>query len=97
MTRIEKMEIVVIRDCEEAEEFMQLLSAQGEIRIGWERQDVLLYRGLGDDKYKLIPSALRLDQKSPRKHSDQIEYEADLLSRFFALADANGLSLPEDS
>jgi hypothetical protein len=91
------MEIVVLRDCQEAEEFMQLLSAQGEIRIGWERQDVLLYRGLGDDKYKLIPSALRLDQKSPKKYSDQIEYEAELLSRFFTLADATGLSLPEDS
>src|SRR5439155_23207913 len=66
--------------------------------------DVVAFRGHSDTQFKLIPSAFRpngplhrLIRYSPKTTADQIRAEAELLRRFFSLADAAGLPLPEDS
>jgi hypothetical protein len=64
----------------------------------------MVYRGHSDDRYQLIPAALRSagvfkdfgfrDVSTTRA---QIQTEATILWKFFELADTQGLPLPEDS
>jgi hypothetical protein len=98
-------------DCDNADEFLDMLSLRGplfremETGGGSKRdQQVIVFRGHSDTKYKLIPSALRTDGRMlqfhynyPETTADQIRVEAGLLRRFFSLADLAGLPLPEDS
>ena len=64
-----------------------------------------VFRGLSDDRYKLLPSALRPDAQLGQTHSpkgvqpnngDQIRAEFDRLQEFFWSVDAQGLSVPTD-
>lgn len=105
------MAVVVVRDCEDADDFLNYLSPRGEIFGGTESGgsrpdlgDAWIFRGLSDDRYALIPSGLRNEESfvkfSRRRCTDndsQIRAEIEILSRFFNLADATGLPLPEDS
>ena len=65
--------------------------------------DVVVFRGHADADYELVPTALRPNTRLLHRGAhisdvgSQIRAEADLLRRFFALADSSGLSLPEDS
>jgi hypothetical protein len=95
------MPTVDIRDCQNPDEFITLLSPHGPLRETEERPDIFsgqniwLYRGVTcDKKHHLIPSAFRLGQHEYRL---QIRMEKGLLFRFFDLCDATGLQLPEDS
>jgi hypothetical protein len=106
------MTIIAERDCKNADEFLDLLSPRGDlfgsqeaIRSNPEQRDAWYYRGHSDDaQYKLVPTALRnepnfemLAEGSSTKNEKQIEKEIRVLEQFFNLADASGLSLPEDS
>ncbi len=97
--------------CKESDEFLDMISPRGPLFRGKEsagstrdKIDVVIFRGHDDTRYKLIPSALRqkgplqrLTHFSPVDTAAQIRIETDLVSRFFSLADATGLPLPEDS
>jgi hypothetical protein len=103
--------VVSITDCQEADEFLDKLSTRGDLFGGQEavgsrsnKPDAWLFRGVADDDYELIPSALRSENSFARFGFDrcwnsksQIRAETHTLERFFNLADANGLALPEDS
>jgi hypothetical protein len=66
-----------------------------------------LYRGHGSDNYELVPSAFRPDTRLPCADGwlpaplptsrMQIHAELDLVRQFFAIADTQGLAIPEDS
>lgn len=95
-------------DCDDADEFLNVLSLRGEIAGGAEtvgsRGETWLFRGHADDRYILTPSALR-DKNSfsmfggaPCVNNDaQVRNEISTLERFFNLANVTGLPLPEDS
>jgi hypothetical protein len=105
------MSIVVVHDCEGADEFLDLLSPRGRLFGGTEAVgshthlgDAWVFRGHADDDYQLVPSAFRgidafakFDGRECTDNESQIRAEMDILRRFFNLADANGLPLPEDS
>ncbi len=105
------MALIEVRDCKNADEFLDLLSPRGELFGGSEavgsnlgKPDAWIYRGHSDDEtYELIPSAFRPNAFSSfgtvsiRTNKDQIRAEIAALARFFNLADATGLPLPEDS
>ena len=98
-------------DCNDPDEFLNMISPRGPLFRGRESAgstrdqiDVVIYRGHSDTKFKLIPSAFRLNGRlqclcrhSPTTEAGQIRSEVDLLCRFFSLADSAGLQLPEDS
>ena len=95
--------------CEQAEEFLEKLSPrQGGVcyvepsgsyrdtRLHW------LYRGQADNDHSLIPSAFRKGTlaafgRESHDRKSQVNAEIKALARFFSLADATGLPLPEDS
>ena len=69
----------------------------------------LIFRGVGDSRYKLIPTALRTDNDSRNRlnkfasitldkqintANEQAEAEAEILRLFYQLADKQGLNLP---
>ena len=105
------MEIVEIVDCAGADELLAQLSAHGRLFGGTEAVgsnihlgDSWVFRGLSDDEYQLVPSALRSVSSFAKfsthrceDNASQIRAETDVLLRFFNLADATGLPLPEDS
>ncbi len=105
------MSIVVVHDCEGADEFLDLLSPRGLLFGGTEAVgshahlgDAWVFRGHADDDYQLTPSAFRgvdafarFDRRECVDNESQLRAEMDILRRFFNLADANGLPLPEDS
>ncbi|MBZ5655833.1 MAG: FRG domain-containing protein [Acidobacteriia bacterium] len=105
------MAVVVVRDCEGADDFLDQLSPRGEIFGGTESGgsrpdlgDAWIFRGVSDDSYLLIPSALRNENSFLKfggqrctDNDSQIRAEIGILRQFFNLADANGLPLPEDS
>jgi hypothetical protein len=98
-------------ECKSADEFLETLSPRGPLFIGkgicWEQSRsnrCSCVSGHSDARFKLIPSALRPNgplarfaRFSPDITAAQIRVEAELLRRFFSLADAAGLTLPEDS
>jgi hypothetical protein len=106
------MEFVKLEECAETEEFLKKLSPrQGEsfyversgsyrdMRLHW------LYRGQADNEHFLVPSAFRKGPNCPMSvfgrpgddKKSRVEAEIEALFRFFSLADATGLPLPEDS
>jgi FRG domain len=110
MQRFDKFEEVV--QCQEANEFLDKLSPRkGNIfyvescgsyrdtRLHW------LYRGQSDNEHSLVPSAFRKGPACPlaafgdvgHDRKSQVKVEIQALGRFFSLADATGLPLPEDS
>lgn len=105
------MDMVEIVDCQEADEFLDRLSPRGPLFGGTEAagsyihlSDAWVFRGHSDDEYQLMPSALRNVAAFAKFGTDrcgdnasQISAEMDVLRRFFNLADAAGLPLPEDS
>jgi FRG domain len=69
----------------------------------------LIFRGIGDSRYKLIPTALRTDNESRnllnqfasitldkviKTAVDQAEAETEILRLFYQIADRQGLNLP---
>jgi FRG domain len=105
------MNIVEIVDCTGANEFLDQLSPRGPRFVGTEAvgsyihlSDAWVFRGHSEDEYQLTPSALRNTDAFAKFGTDrcddntsQIMAEMDVLRRFFNLADATGLPLPEDS
>jgi hypothetical protein len=105
------MSIVKILDCDNADEFLNQLSPIGPVfghneAVGSKRylRDGWVFRGHMDDDYLLIPSAFRgknafakFGSPSCDTNAAQVRAEAQVLRRFFTLADATGLPLPEDS
>lgn len=110
MERYDKFEEVV--ECEEAKEFLENLSPRKsnifyvessgsfrDTRLHW------LYRGQADNEHPLVPSAFRKGPACPlaafgavgHDRRSQVKVEIEALGRFFSLADATGLPLPEDS
>jgi hypothetical protein len=98
-------------ECTDAVEFLDTISPRGSLFRGKESAgsgrdqiDVVVFRGHADTTFQLIPTALR--ENGPLGHvaglcggttADQIRAETELVRRFFSLADAAGLPLPEDS
>jgi hypothetical protein len=105
------MGVVVTRDYKSADRFLDQLAPRGPLFGGTEavgskanRGDAWVFRGHSDDRYFLIPSAFRgekafskFDSRLCDSNESQIRAEVEILRRFFNLADANGLPLPEDS
>jgi hypothetical protein len=105
------MQIVLQQDCAEADEFLEILSPTGNIFGGAEAigsqehlGDAGVFRGHSDDGFSLVPTATRAGDAFARfsrircdDNDSQIREEISILRRFFNLADANGLVLPEDS
>ena len=105
------MDTVLVQDCAGADEFLNQLSPRGPLFGGTEAVgshthlgDAWVFRGHADDDYQLTPSAFRgidafsrFDNRQCIDNESQIRAEMDILRRFFNLADANGLPLPEDS
>ncbi len=105
------MPLVSVRDCEDADDFLNQLSPRGHIFGGTESGgsrpdlgDAWIFRGHSDDDYRLVPTALRHEESflkfGGRRCTDnesQIRAEIEVLKQFFNLSDANGLPLPEDS
>lgn len=105
------MPLVETIHCQDADNFFDLLSPRGSLFGGTEavgsnpdRGDGWIYRGHADDDYLLTPSALRhkgsfLELGGPQcaDHETQVVTETTMILRFFNLADATGLPLPEDS
>lgn len=105
------MSVVEAIHCTQASEFLNALSPRGEyfgtVEAAGSRRnriDHWLFRGHADKEWLLIPSALRSDKAfskfgrlEPADEEDQIRAEISILTRFFLLADATGLPLPEDS
>lgn len=63
-----------------------------------------VFRGLGDDRFELVPSALRnngplceFEERELNTNDEQILAERTTLFNFFTHVDANGLPIPEDS
>lgn len=93
--------------CETAVDFVEAISPRGAHFCAW-RPAQWVFRGHGDDRYELIPSALRPENSSVllrlsrqnepiKRNVDQVSAEFVILRDFFHLADASGLPLPEDS
>lgn len=97
-------------DLETAEEFAVAISPFGPFLRNCVPPAPHVFRGVDRVEYDLVPSAFRPEcqyhQLCPRIHfgddepitaKQQIEFELDVLARFFRLADLQGLPLPEDS
>jgi hypothetical protein len=92
--------------CRTADEFLDALSPRA-FHFRKEHPPSYLFRGHGDQRYRLIPTAFRPSRpiapigkpsKVERKTNErQIGFEIGRIAEFFERADANGLSLPEDS
>jgi hypothetical protein len=105
------MGIVKVVDCDSADEFLDKLSPRGPLFGGTEAVgshihlgDAWVFRGHSDDEYRLTPAAFRgieafakFSTQRCENNESQIRAETDVLRRFFNLADATGLPLPEDS
>ena len=105
------MSLVNTLDCKDADDFLDLLAPRGELfggqeSVGSQRsgRDAWLYRGHSDDRYVLLPSALRdcdsfaaFGRIECVTNISQVRAEVQTLRRFFDLSDATGLTLPEDS
>jgi hypothetical protein len=105
------MGIIVVKECQEADEFLEQLSTRGPIFGGTEASgsrpdlgDAWIFRGHDDDDYVLLPSEMRHEHSFAKfgerqcvDNESQIRAELGILRQFINLADATGLPLPEDS
>jgi hypothetical protein len=96
-------------DFKTADDFLDMISP----RSHYFRDDLepkrIIYRGQKDAEFKLRPSVFRSpvrikrqggeewDSKPEPTNKEQIDYEFNLIKKFFGMADAAGLPLPEDS
>lgn len=85
--------------------FLAILSPVNGLLAGYSYPGDHIYRGHGTTRYGLIPSVFRgrvaafpvEGPRGRRTNGSQIEAEIAQLWKFFMLADARGLRLPEDS
>lgn len=87
-----------------AEDFINALSPLSSYFKDYPPNAPLLYRGHGNNFYKLVPTALRegkplskLTEYKCDTYESQIFAEKEALIEFFLLADKRGLPLPDDS
>jgi hypothetical protein len=107
----EAKRMVVVFDCDDADQFLDRLSPRGPFfgstEAGGSQPDLgdaWIFRGHSDDHYVLSPSALRKENSFAEfggwkciDNDPQIRAELAVTRQFFNLADATGLALPEDS
>lgn len=94
-------------ECRTADEFLDSLSPRGKYFSGAHSFESFIFRGHGDQRYQLLPTALRLGtpiftSKGWREvgcwnNDEQTQAELYTIEKFFRLADTGGLPLPEDS
>lgn len=91
-------------ECDSAESFIEAISPLGSYFRKYPSNAPFLFRGHGEDSYKLIPSALRpnrllskLTKHKCDSYESRVLAERDALVEFFLLADKRGLVLPDDS
>jgi hypothetical protein len=96
--------IVRVVHCSTAEEFFESISPRGPYFISESPQRTWVYRGHSNDQlYRLVPSAFRkkaLVRITPFNcisNRSQMKAEAQIIRKFFWIADKGGLQLPEDS
>ncbi len=90
--------------CSSAEDFLNALNPRGPY-IGDSYPKEWVFRGHSDDRYDLVPSALRekgnmlweIEERKLHTNDQQILAERRTLYNFFEHVDANGLPIPEDS
>jgi FRG domain-containing protein len=88
-----------------ANDFLAVLSPVNGLLAGYSDPEDYIYRGHGTTAYRLTPSVFRRrgaafpveGPRGRRTMENQIKAEIAQLWDFFALADARGLRLPEDS
>jgi len=97
--------------CKTATEFLDLIAPRGGLFGDAPQRGAWIFRGHADDRWRLLPSALRKNvflrsnylhewiRVNPLKHNlyTQLLYELENLTAFFWRADLRGLTLPEDS
>src|SRR6266404_2335880 len=94
-------------ECRTADQFLDSLSPRGKYFREERSPDSYVFRGYADQRYKLVPAALRLGERIYTSagwrevgcwnNEEQIRAELWTIERFFRMADSNGLPLPEDS
>lgn len=104
-------ELAVRIGCKSATEFLDLIAPRGGLFGDTPKRGEWIFRGHADDRWQLLPSALRKNvilrsnylhewiRVNPLKHNLYIQlfYELETLTAFFWRADLRGLTLPEDS
>jgi hypothetical protein len=98
--------------CKDAGEFIDAISPYGLHFRHFSPSHIWIFRGHGDDNYKLVPSALRSENNKwlhelagtaslaaefPGMDIGQWIAEATIIKNFFYQADCSGLQCPEDS
>lgn len=93
--------------CGTADEFLDSLSPRGKYFVGEHDSDSYVFRGHGDQRYRLLPTAFRVGtpiitscgwrEVASWNNLEQICAEVETLGEFFGSADRTGLPLPEDS
>ena len=94
-------------ECRTADEFLDSLSPRGKHFGGEHSWESYIFRGHGDQRYQLLPTALRLGtpiltssgwhEVGCWNNDEQTQAELCTIDGFFRLADSSGLPLPEDS
>lgn len=91
-------------ECETAKEFLDVLSPRSKYFSASDPKE-WVFRGHSDDRYELVPSALRekgnklweIQDRKLHTNGEQILAERTTLFNFFEHVDSNGLPIPEDS
>jgi len=101
MKNKEKYYRTKVVSCSTAEELLGLISPRSKHWKEIEEPYSVLFRGHADERFKLVPTALRMWGKREGKPAvtnySQVRNEVKLLRNFYWLADRCGLPLPEDS
>ena len=96
-------------ECKTTREFIDHISPLGPFFERFAKAESWVFRGHGNERWKLLPSALRLDSKArlersarvisakPDTNVNQWLTEAKLLRLFHEYADSSGSPIPEDS
>lgn len=103
----DKEAVVHVPPCASAEEFLDSLSPRGKYFVAEHDSDSYIFRGHGDQRYRLLPTAFRVGtpiitscgwrEVAHWNNHEQINAELQTLGSFFESADRAGLPLPEDS